>query len=221
MKPNSNPSPEPLGTDGLLHTFAASLTLLLLGLVLLLSATNLGRSFTTESQRRDQVGRFPVAVPNFLTVNTKGDQIPLRQHLAGDGRVMIVDFVYTRCQSLCSSLASIYQQLQADIVARGLSNQVGLLSISFDPLNDQPQALATYAARLGMQPQVWQILSLTSTQDRRALLGAFGIMVIPAPLGEFEHNAALHLVTSRGDLVRIMDYASPNLALSAALALKP
>ena len=43
-----------------------------------------------------------------------------------------------------------------------------------------------------------------SVEDRRRLLDTFGIMVVPAPLGEFEHNAALHIVTADGQLVRIL-----------------
>jgi protein SCO1/2 len=48
------------------------------------------------------------------------------------------------------------------------------------------------------------LLSLAEPADRRRLLDSFGIMVVPAPLGEFEHNAALHIVTADGRLVRIL-----------------
>jgi len=221
VKPNSSPSPEPIGTTGLLHTFAASLAVLVIGVALLFDVTDHGRSFTTESLRRGQVVRKSIPIPNLLTMDQHGDRVPLRQWLAQDNRVVILDFVYTRCQSLCSSLGSIYQQMQAELIARGLQKRVSLLSISFDPVHDQPQALAIYALRMGMQPESWQILSLATVQDRRALLDAFGIMVIPAPLGEFEHNAALHIVSPRGELVQIVDYTSPGLALSTAMTMKP
>ena len=129
----------------------------------------------------------------------------------------MIDFVYIRCQTLCLSLGTIYQQLQAQIEARGLQGKVGLLSISFDPANDTPAALADYAQRMRMNPQVWQIATLTHWQDRRRLLDAFGIMVLPAPLGEFEHNAALHVVTSNAMLTRIMDYEDYKAALDMAM----
>jgi protein SCO1/2 len=72
-----------------------------------------------------------------------------------------------------------------------------------------------------MDPAIWRVVSLSSPLDRRELLDAFGIMVIPAPLGEFEHNAALHLVTGPGMLVRIIDYDDATLALETALAASP
>jgi protein SCO1/2 len=53
------------------------------------------------------------------------------------------------------------------------------------------------------------------------LLDAFGIIVIPAPLGEFEHNAALHLVSGAGRLFRIVDYVDATVALDTALANSP
>jgi protein SCO1/2 len=206
-------------TAGLLKTFALSLLLLLLGFWLLFVATNRGQAFTTESLRRSEVSQQARQIPDFELLDAAHQKIGLHQRLNLDGRVLIVDFVYTRCQTLCSALGSIYQQLQQQIIDRGLQHQVGLLSISFDPANDDLKALEDYATRMRMDPAVWRIETLSRWQDRRRLLDAFGIMVLPAPLGEFEHNAALHLVNAQGQLVRIMDYDRPGDALNAALAL--
>jgi protein SCO1/2 len=145
---------------------------------------------------------------------------PLRDLLAAGDKVWIVDFVYTRCVTLCLALGTVFQQLQAQIVAAGLQDRVGLLSISFDPLRDHGPALADYTKRMGMRPGVWQLVSLRDEADRRRLLDSFGIMVLPAPLGEYEHNAALHLVTPAGQLVQILglDETAEALALAQALA---
>jgi len=208
------------GTEGLAGTFALTLGVLLAGLAAIFHATAGGTAFTTETLRRNQVAQAAVPVPDFQVVDSSGRVQGLRELLAGDGRVWIVDFVYTRCQTLCLALGTVFQQLQDQIEAQGLQGQVGLLSISFDPLQDQPPALAEYAVRMRMQADVWQLVSLRSESDRRRLLDSFGIMVVPAPLGEFEHNAALHLVTPQGQLVRILgiDEAPRALALAAKLA---
>jgi protein SCO1/2 len=206
-------------TAGLLKTFALSLLLLLLGFGLLFVATNRGQAFTTEGLRRSEVSRQALQIPNFELLDAAHQKMGLHQRLNLDGRVLIVDFVYTRCQTICSALGSVYQQLQTEIIERGLQQQVGLLSISFDPANDDPKALQNYATRMRMDPGVWRIETLSRWQDRRRLLDSFGIMVVPAPLGEFEHNAALHLVNTQGQLVSIMDYDRPSDALNAALAL--
>ncbi len=206
---------------GLAGTFVLCLGVLVAGLAAIFQATAGGTAFTTETLRRTAVAQAPMRVPDFAVVNAQGQAQTLPQLLAQDGRVWIVDFVYTRCTTLCLTLGTVFQQLQAQIVAQGLQPQVGLLSISFDPLQDRPPALAEYAARMRMQPGVWQLVSLRREADRRRLLDSFGIMVLPAPLGEFEHNAALHVVNRQGQLVRILglDEAAAALELARSLAL--
>ncbi len=216
MEPPSNQTLEPATATGLLKTFAATTAVLIAGLALLWFATGGGQAFTTETLRRQQVASQPQRIEAFNLTLPSGEKTSLKAVLAPGGKVWLVDFVYTRCQTLCSSLGSIYQQLQTQIEARGLQGKVGLLSVSFDPVNDDAIALVEYAKRMQMNPQVWQIVTLTDWQDRRRLLDAFGIMVVPAPLGEFEHNAALHVVSSDGTLHQIIDYTDFNNALSVA-----
>ena len=226
MERPSSPTPEvKLG-----RTFTASIAVLIAGLALLLFATGGGQSFTTETLRRQQVSAQPQRLDAFVVTTASGEKTSLSALLANSGyldsnkggsavgKVWLVDFVYTRCQTVCSSLGSIYQQLQAQIEARGLQGKVGLLSISFDPANDDAAALSAYSARMRMNPAIWQIATLSNWADRRRLLDAFGIMVVPAPLGEFEHNAALHVVTSDAHLTQIIDYAAYPSAIDQALA---
>jgi protein SCO1/2 len=189
-----------------------------IGLVVLLQATAHGNAFTTETLRRTVIAEAPQPVPDFEVTDDAGRVTTLRNVLGADGRVWIVEFVYTRCQTVCNSLGAVFQRLQQQIEARGLQGRVGLLSISFDPEHDTPEALRHYAGRMRMDPAAWRIVTLASQQDRRRLLDAFGILVIPAPLGEFEHNASLHIVDARGRLIRIVDFDDTDQALGVALS---
>jgi protein SCO1/2 len=206
--------------EDLLKTFGASVFVLLVGLGVIFDATDRGSGFTTEALRRTEVAREPRQIPNFLLLDLDGKKDSLRRRLAADNRVRIIDFIYMRCRSVCSSLGSVYQQLQQRILERGLQGQVSLLSISFDPAHDDAAALQDYAARMRLSPAVWEAVSLASASDRQRLLDSFGIMVVPAPMGGFEHNAALHIVDARARLVRITDYDALDQALDAALAAK-
>jgi protein SCO1/2 len=206
---------------GLWKTFLASAGVLGLGLAGLLQATAQGNAFTTETLRRTEVATAPALVPELAVHDADGNRTTLRQVLAGGGRVWIVDFVYTRCQTVCTTLGTVYQQLQQQIRQRGLAEKVGLLSVSFDPAHDTTDSLQAYRDRMRTDPAIWRVITLSSPLDRRQLLDAFGIMVIPAPLGEFEHNAALHLVNGAGMLFRIVDYDDATLALDTALAAAP
>lgn len=220
MDKNSSRRPERAEhSESLWRTFAASLFALVTGLLVISNATDRGNGFTTETLRRAEVAREPRAIPDFRLFDADGRPTTLRQRLGGPRRVWIVDFVYTRCRTVCSSLGTVYQRLQEQILARGIQERVGLLSVSFDPANDDTVALHEFAARLGQNPAVWVTVTLSSADDRQRLLDAFGIMVLPTVGGEFEHNAALHIVDGNSRLVRILDYDAAGRALDVALAL--
>lgn len=173
---------------------------------------------TAEAARRQDVARHPRAIPPAEVLAGDGRVLGLDQDLRRDGRVAIVNFFYTRCLALCLAQGSLTERLQQAIEARGLRDRVRLISISFDPRDRAPD-LARYAVRMGADPGVWQFLSFARPAQRDAALDVFGITVVPAPLGEFEHNAAFHVVTPDGRLARVFDLDDPGLALSAAESL--
>jgi protein SCO1/2 len=114
-------------------------------------------------------------------------------------------------------MGTLYQQLQLAIQAKQLGAKVGLISISFDPEHDNPEALAAFAKRMRIDANVWSVVSLQKPRDRQQLLDAFGIMVLPAANGEFEHNAAFHVVR-RNQLVEILGLEASADILDAALS---
>lgn len=174
------------------------------------------RALSTESARRLQVAERPLALPAAHLRDSDGAGSLLAHELARDGRVALVTFIYARCQSVCRALGTELQQMQAQLHARGARQRVRLVTISFDP-RDDARALADYGRRMGAERQVWRLYGVDNEAERRRLLAAFGVVVVPAPLGEFEHNAAFHIVDPRARLVGIVDYANPEAALEEAL----
>mgnify|MGYP000394383097 CR=1 FL=1 len=59
------------------------------------------------------------------------------------GRVVLVNFVFTGCSTICPVQTRALADLQAQ-VPEPLRRQVHFLSISLDPLSDTPQALKAY-----------------------------------------------------------------------------
>jgi protein SCO1 len=206
----------PADGPSLAKTFIASSIVVLLGTALLFFSTNGGQGFTTETIRRSEVLQHPQRISSFRLLTSDGEETALETLLQTGNKVWIVDFVYTRCQTVCQALGSAYQQLQADILRRGLQDKVGLLSISFDIENDDQRTLSNYAKRMAMHKNVWQVVALKDPKDRQRLLDTFGIIVIPAPLGEYEHNAAMHVVTSNALLVKILGYEDLSNAIDQA-----
>ncbi|MFC6521638.1 SCO family protein [Undibacterium arcticum] len=162
------------------------------------------------------MSEHPKAIPDVILQTQSGVSVSLSEALRCDRRVRIVSFIYTRCNAICSAVGTEFQQLQDIIERRGLGQRVGLLSLSFDE-RDTPTLLSDYARRMHAKPQIWQFAGIADAKERTALLAAFGIVVIPAPLGEFQHNAAFHLLVD-GQLARIVDYDDPDTALASALS---
>ena len=204
----------------MLKTALASASLALCGYVCAAWLTHDFQVWTAEGARRIEVALHPVATP---AVNVDGPGLqsqPLTQLLADGRSVTVVDFVYTRCQTVCLALGSTFQQMQAALqqARKGDSAaaRVKLLSISFDGRHDTPQALAHYAARMNADTTVWRFVRVPNANDTAGLLTDFQVVVVDSGQGDFEHNAALLVVDQRGRLVRIFDTAEQQLALDYA-----
>lgn len=176
--------------------------------------------WTAEGARRLEIALQPVDSPSVRIDGPGMDTQPL-EHLLADGKsVTLVDFVYTRCQTVCLSLGSVYQQMQETLQAANKAGtsarNVRLLSISFDVQHDSPEILQKYAARLGADPGLWRFVRVPDPKETQRLLADFQVVVVPDGRGDFEHNAALLVVNQQGRLVRIFDYAEQQLALDYA-----
>lgn len=173
------------------------------------------QAWTAEGSRRLEVALAPVPVPPVLVEGPQLPAGPLTRVLGAGAPVTIVDFVYTRCETVCLSLGGTFQQLQAALEAAPGAPRVQLLSVSFDP-RDSSADLQAYAARLKAQPQHWRFVRGVDPRQTQALLDAFQVVVVPDGRGDFEHNAALLVVDRGGRLVRVFDIGEQELALNYA-----
>jgi protein SCO1/2 len=211
--------PRPLALTAL-ATFAVALA----GTVAFAQLTHGFTALTSETARRDAVAAVPIEVPVLTGIDQAGRRHALFadiEPVRATPRVTIVDFIYTRCVGVCSALDGSYQQLQAAIQARHLEDWVRLVTVSFDPLHDTPATLAQYAQQMHADPRVWTLMSPQHAEQLPGLLASFGIVVVPAPLDQFQHNAAFHVLDAQGRLARIVDLDDPQGALDAALLLVP
>ena len=174
--------------------------------------------WTAEGARRLEVALQPVPVP-AVTVDGPGlPAQPLTGWLSGDGRVTVVDFIYTRCQTICLSLGSVFQQMQRRLQQQPMASgaKVRLLSISFDGGHDTPERLEAYARQLDADPALWQFARVPDPRESAALLRRLQVVVVPDGRGDYEHNAALLVLDAQGRLVRVFDISEQELALNYA-----
>lgn len=203
-----------------MKTALAAAVMLLLALAATAGYTEGFRVYTAEQARRLQVARTQPLLPDTQLVDAQGRQHRLRDWVQGEGRLVIVEFVYTRCETVCRALGSEFQQLQRSIVAAGLQERVALLSVSFDPQHDTPAVLARHAAGLHADPAIWRFATVERAQDLPGLLRFFGVTVIADGLGGYQHNAALLGLSPQARLTQIADYGAsrPEALLDAWLA---
>lgn len=182
--------------------------------------------WTSEGARRLEIALHPAAAP-LVVVEGPGVSrpTPLAQLLSNEGAVTIVDFMYTRCVTVCAALGTTFQQMQSAIAQSESvpgAAPLRLLSISFDPEHDDTDVLAAYSAGLHADPGIWRFARIAhpaSNEDARRLLDHYQVTVIPDGFGGFEHNAALLMVDPTGRLVHVFDYAELDTALGFARSL--
>jgi protein SCO1/2 len=184
------------------------------------AATHGFRALTSDKARQIELASSPRQVPSVQLVDSRNRLTDLRSAVR-EKPYTVVALVYTQCTTLCLLTTSGEAYLQAKLQDAGLEHRVGLLTISFDPARDTPEALARYAHRVRARSQLWTIATVSQPSELDGLLRAFGVVVIPDGDGGFVHNGALFLVDQEG---RIFEALQPDAAdeamarLSALLA---
>lgn len=74
------------------------------------------------------------------------------------GKILIVDFFFTRCTSICPRMSVQMQQLQLQLDDPSYSD-VLFLSHTVDPEHDTPAVLKAYAKKLEADPARWKFLT--------------------------------------------------------------
>lgn len=100
-------------------------------------------------------------LPNITLTNQLGNQVSLDSLR---GRIIIADFFFTRCPSICPLLTHNMKGLQdglklKDITKRIDTTFVQFLSFSVDPERDSVPVLKKYADKNGVNHDVWWMLT--------------------------------------------------------------
>ena len=107
------------------------------------------------------------SVPAFALVDETGQ--PFTED-ALRGHPTIINFAFTRCDTICPVLSMKTQRLQTKTEDRkGVA--IKLLTISVDPEFDTPRRLADYATRFGADPTRWRFLTGPADKIRALVTG--------------------------------------------------
>jgi len=122
---------------------------------------------------------------DLTLVDQDGRQVRLVSDVIGD-RIVVMDFVYTTCTTVCPVLTALLSQVQERLGDR-LGTEVLLVSMTVDPTRDTPERLKAYAEDRGAGPGwVWLTGAKPTVESALDGLGAYS--------PNFEEHAAMVLV---------------------------
>jgi protein SCO1 len=115
-------------------------------------------------------------VPNFTLTDQARLPVSLSQFA---GKVVAVTFIYTSCAlpTYCFRISNNFGVLKRRF-QKQLGTDLVLLTVTFDPVRDQPDVLAHYAATWKADPSTWHFLT-GSTSDVQHVTNMFGMDVFP------------------------------------------
>lgn len=117
--------------------------------------------------------------------------------------VVVMDFLFTHCTTVCPVLSSKMARLQ-QLLGDRLGKGVRLASLSLDPVRDTPARLKAWGAKFKAGPH-WQLVS-GSQADQEAVLKGLGAYV-----PDFANHAPMLLVGdgATGRWVRVNGFPDP------------
>jgi len=136
-------------------------------------------------------------VPDFTLTDQRRRPVTLS---ALRGKVVVVNLTYTSCAlpQFCFRTANHFGVLQ-----RRFKNKMGrdlvLLTVTFDPVRDQPERLADYASQWNADPASWHFLT-GAVPVVRAVCELFGVDYFPDE-GLMEHSLHTAVLDRQGRLV--------------------
>jgi protein SCO1/2 len=101
------------------------------------------------------------SVDDFKFQNQLGDTVSMA---ALPGKVIVADFFFTRCPSICPKLTANIKKLQDALSSKDQFKQLNpafiqFLSFSVDPERDSVKVLKAYADKFGVNPDHWWLLT--------------------------------------------------------------
>lgn len=144
---------------------------------------------------------FPLhmEVGDFTGVNQDGKKVSYSDL---KGKVWVVDFMFTNCDTVCSPMTANMAELQRKLADEEVDAQ--LVSFSIDPENDQPGVLKEYASGVGADFSNWALV----TGYKQEFIESFAntsFMAAAAKLegsNQFVHSTSFYLVDKKGIVVQ-------------------
>jgi protein SCO1/2 len=150
----------------------------------LLLPSSLGLLATACAHRETEIPKYDTVPPFRMT---DANNRPFTEKDL-NGKVWIVDFIYTNCPAECPRMTSKMHQLEKRTAGEP---HLRFLSISVDPHRDTPEVLKEFAGRYGGLNERWRFL----TGDEASVhLLAYKTFHVGDVIGRIEHSTKFALL---------------------------
>jgi protein SCO1 len=136
-------------------------------------------------------------VPDFTLIDQKKRRVRFSQFA---GKVVAINFIYTSCAlpNYCFRISNNFGVLQKRFKEQ-LGRDLVLLTVTFDPVRDQPEVLAHYASTWNADPETWHFLTGPVAQVQR-VTSLFGVDYFPDE-GLMNHSLHTVIIDRQGRLI--------------------
>lgn len=151
----------------------------------------------------EPVSSTRVELLDKVLLDQHGKEVRFVSDVIGDN-IVVMDFIYTSCTTVCPVLSAILTQVQTKLGDR-MGREVTLISVSVDPIRDTPQRLKAYAANHKAKPGWSWLTGQKRTMDE--VLDGLG-----AYSPNFEDHPAMVLVGDgrTGQWFRFFGFPNPD-----------
>jgi protein SCO1 len=153
--------------------------------------------------KEDVEASFPMSVEIGELEAVNQDDAKVRLSELNQDKIMIADFIFTNCETVCLPMTANMAKLQSEIKKAGLDDDVQLVSISIDPEMDIPETLTEYSKRHSADYNNWTFLTGYSREE----IETFANVSFKTPAAkvegsdQFVHATSFFLVSESGILL--------------------
>ena len=151
-----------------------------------------------------KVAMAEIDLPDGLSMlNQFGTKVDLREDVIGN-KIVVIDFVYTTCTTVCPVVSSIFSMLQKRLGER-MDKDITLITITVDPTRDTPHRLLSYSKNFNPGAG-WSWL----TGDKKTVDKA--LIALGAYTPNFEDHPAMVLIgdDSKSEWFRFYGFPAPD-----------
>ena len=160
------------------------------GAVVLAAALSLGGAGYADRSGLPQKG----PAQDFTLTDQNGSEVALSDYR---GKIVLVNFMFTKCPDYCPTLTAVLANVQAELIAEGLGDDVHFLSVTVDPENDTPELLQRFSDAMFVDDTGWNFLT-GGAKAIDKVAGAYGVYFARLPSGSVEHNLLTTVIDMAG-----------------------